>query len=61
MFKTLGFELENAHTGTRFRKIPRAYLAPCSGGKENTYTVNINALDSSNNSLANTELVLEKF
>ncbi|MBP7769683.1 MAG: hypothetical protein KA055_01020 [Aliarcobacter sp.] len=58
---TDGFEEVTAHTGTRFKKTPGVYLAPCSGGKENTYTVNINAVDASNNSLANTELVLGKF
>jgi hypothetical protein len=56
-----GFEIVTAHTGTRFKKIPGAYLAPCSGGKGNTYTVNINAVDSSNKSLASTELVLGKY
>ena len=56
-----GFEVVSAHTGTRFKKIPGAYLAPCSGGKKNTYTININAVDSSNKSLASTELVLGKY
>jgi hypothetical protein len=56
-----GFEVVTAHTGTRFKKTPGAYLAPCSGGKGNTYTVNINAVDSSNKSLSSTELVLGKF
>ena len=36
-------------------------LAPCSGGKGNTYKVGIEALDSANKSLASTELVLGKF
>jgi hypothetical protein len=56
-----GFEIVTAHTGTRFKKTPGAYLAPCSGGKGNTYTVNINAVDSANKSLATTELVLGKY
>ncbi|WP_121626990.1 hypothetical protein [Poseidonibacter antarcticus] len=56
-----GFEVVTAHTGTRFKKTPGAYLAPCSGGKGNTYIVYINAVDSSNKSLAKTELVLGKF
>jgi hypothetical protein len=56
-----GFEVVTAHTGTRFKKTPGAYLAPCSGGKGNTYKVEINAVDSANNSLATTELVLGKY
>jgi len=56
-----GFEVVTAHTGTRFKKTPGAYLAPCSGGKGNTYQVTISAVDSSNKSLASTELTLGKF
>lgn len=56
-----GFEVVTAHTGTRFKKTPGAYLAPCSGGKGNIYKVEINAVDSANNSLATTELVLGKY
>ena len=56
-----GFESVTAHTGTRFNKVAGAYLAPCSGGKENRYTVNINAVDSENKTLASTELVLGKY
>lgn len=56
-----GFEIVSAHTGTRFKKTAGAYLAPCSGGKGNTYIVDINAVDSSNKSLAKTQLVLGKF
>ena len=56
-----GFEVVTAHTGTRFKKTPGAYLAPCSGGKGNIYKVEINAVDSANNSLDTTELVLGKY
>ena len=56
-----GFEVVTAHTGTRFKKTPGAYLAPCSGGKGNTYKVEITAVDKANNSLATTEVVLGKF
>ena len=56
-----GFESVNAHTGTRFNKVAGAYLAPCSGGKGNTYTVNINAVDAENKTLASAELVLGKY
>lgn len=56
-----GFESVTAHTGTRFKKVAGAYLAPCSGGKENTYTVNINAVDENNKTLSTTELVLGKY
>lgn len=56
-----GFEIVAAHTGTRFKKAPGAYLPPCSGGKGNTYKVGIEAVDAANKSLASTELVLGKF
>lgn len=56
-----GFESITAHTGTRFNKVPGAYLAPCSGGKGNTYTVNINAVDAENKTLASSELILGKY
>ena len=56
-----GFEVVNAHTGTRFNKKEGAYLAPCSGGKGNTYTVDISIVDTNNNVLATKELVLGKY
>jgi hypothetical protein len=56
-----GFEVVTAHTGTRFNKKPGAYLAPCSGGKGNTYTVEISIIDDENNVLATKELVLGKY
>lgn len=56
-----GFEVVAEHTGTRFKKTPGAYLAPCSGGKRNTYKVGIEALDSANKPLASSELVLGIF
>ncbi|PLY09029.1 MAG: hypothetical protein C0626_08410 [Arcobacter sp.] len=56
-----GFEVVSAHTGTRFNKTEGAYLAPCSGGKGNTYTVEISIVDTNNNILATKELVLGKY
>jgi hypothetical protein len=56
-----GFEVVTAHTGTRFNKIAGAYLAPCSGGKGNTYKVGIEAVDVANKPLASMELVLGKY
>jgi hypothetical protein len=56
-----GFKVVEAHTGTRFKKKAGAYLAPCSGGKGNTYTVDISIVDSENNVLATKELVLGKY
>lgn len=56
-----GFKIVQAHTGIRFNKTAGAYLAPCSGGKNNTYSVNINIVDYTNKSIAVTELILGKF
>jgi len=56
-----GFEVVKAHTGTRFNKTAGAYLAPCSGGKGNTYTVDITVVDAENNPLTTKEVVLGKF
>ncbi len=56
-----GFDVVSAHTGTRFNKKEGAYLAPCSGGKGNTYTLDISIVDSDNNILAIKELVLGKY
>ncbi|WP_428025823.1 hypothetical protein [Arcobacter sp.] len=56
-----GFEIVSEHTGTRFKKKPGAYLAPCSGGKGNTYTVDISIVDKNNNVLATKILVLGKY
>lgn len=56
-----GFEVVQAHTGTRFNKKEGAYLAPCSGGKGNTYTVDISILDRDNNVLATKEVILGKY
>ena len=56
-----GFEVVTAHTGTRFNKKAGAYLAPCSGGKGNTYTVDISIVDQENNILSAKELVLGKY
>lgn len=55
------FESIQEHTGTRFGKEEGAYLAPCSGGKGNTYTVLIQAVDRKDNVLASTTLVLGKY
>ncbi len=56
-----GFEVVSAHTGTRFKKKEGAYLAPCSGGKGNTYILDISIVDTKNNILATKELVLGKY
>jgi len=56
-----GFEVVTAHTGTRFNKTAGAYLAPCSGGKGNTYVVEISIVDGENNILDTKELVLGKY
>ncbi|ADG92903.1 hypothetical protein Arnit_1245 [Arcobacter nitrofigilis DSM 7299] len=56
-----GFSVVNAHTGTRFGKQEGAYLAPCSGGKGNTYSVDISIVDSKGKVLTSKELVLGKY
>ncbi|MBI3873830.1 MAG: hypothetical protein HY307_02285 [Arcobacter sp.] len=56
-----GFEIVKPHTGTRFNKTAGAYLAPCSGGKNNTYSVTVTVVDDINKSLATTEFILGKF
>lgn len=56
-----GFEVVTAHTGTRFNKKAGAYLPPCSGGKGNTYTVDISIVDEENNILSTKEVVLGKY
>ncbi|MEA3290621.1 MAG: hypothetical protein U9Q04_10630 [Campylobacterota bacterium] len=40
----VNFTSENAHNGGQFGKTPGAYLPPCSGGRGNTYSVNIEAI-----------------
>ncbi|MGB3750055.1 MAG: hypothetical protein WA945_00645 [Arcobacteraceae bacterium] len=49
------------HKGVQFGKAEGAYLAPCSGGKKNTYSVIIQAVDKDNNVLDSTSLTLGKF
>jgi hypothetical protein len=56
-----GFSVVKAHAGTRFGKHEGAYLAPCSGGKGNTYTVDISIINSNSDVLATKELVLGKY
>lgn len=56
-----GFESVTAHTGTRFGKRAGAYLAPCSGGKGNTYSVDIVIVDSNDKTLATKEVILGKY
>jgi len=50
-----------AHRGVNFGKEEGAYLAPCSGGKGNTYSVIIQAVDEDNKVLDSTSLTLGKF
>ena len=40
-----GFTSEVKHRGEKFKKTPGAYLAPCSGGKGNTYSVVIKSMN----------------
>jgi len=49
------------HKGVQFGRVQGAYLAPCSGGKKNTYSVIIQAVDKDNNVLDSTSLTLGKF
>ena len=52
-----GFKSETAHRAGKFGKVPGAYLAPCSGGKGNTYSVIIKAVNG-DKTLAKTSLTL---
>jgi len=50
-----------AHRGVNFGKQEGAYLAPCSGGKGNTYSVIIQAVDADDKVLDSTSLTLGKY
>jgi hypothetical protein len=50
-----------AHRGVNFGKEEGAYLAPCSGGKGNIYSVIIQAVDDDNKVLDTTSLTLGKY
>jgi hypothetical protein len=52
------FTSVKAHRGTNFGKNAGAYLAPCSGGKGNSYSVRIQALDKNDVILDTTSLTL---
>jgi len=47
-----------AHRAGKFGKTPGAYLAPCSGGKGNTYSVLIQAVDKNSAELDSATLTL---
>lgn len=49
------------HRGTKYGKTQGAYLAPCSGGKDNTYSVLIQAVDKKSNELDRVTLILGKY
>lgn len=55
------FSIVTKHRGGKFGKTEGAYLAPCSGGKGNTYSVEIKAIDNDNKTLGTTSLTLGKF
>lgn len=55
------FSIVTEHRGGKFGKKEGAYLAPCSGGKGNTYSVIIKAVDDSDKTLSSTSLTLGKF
>jgi len=55
------FSIVTGHRGGKFGKTEGAYLAPCSGGKGNTYSVEIKAVDNANKTLGTTSLTLGKF
>jgi len=52
------FTSVTVHRGTKYGKTAGAYLAPCSGGKGNTYSVLIQALDKNEVILESTSLTL---
>lgn len=49
------------HRGTKYGKTQGAYLAPCSGGKGNTYSVLIQAVDKKSTELDRVTLTLGKY
>lgn len=49
------------HRGGKYKKTEGAYLAPCSGGKGNTYSVLIKAVDNDEHTLGSTSLTLGTF
>ena len=49
------------HRGTKYGKTQGAYLAPCSGGKGNTYSVLIQAVDKKSTELDRVSLTLGKY
>ena len=55
-----GFESVVKHRAEKYKKTPGAYLAPCSGGKGNTYSVVIKAMHK-NQILDATSLTLGQF
>jgi len=55
-----GFSIEKKHRGVKFGKKAGAYLAPCSGGGGNLYTVNVKAVDISKSSKDSYYVVGEK-
>lgn len=55
------FSIVTQHRGGQFGKKEGAYLAPCSGGKGNTYSVIIKAVDNDDKILGSTSLTLGKY
>lgn len=55
------FTSEIKHRGEKFGKKEGAYLAPCSGGKGNTYSVLIKAVGENDEILGQTSLTLGTF
>ncbi|MGB5867102.1 MAG: hypothetical protein WBG69_04415, partial [Arcobacteraceae bacterium] len=55
------FKSVTAHRGVKYGKEEGAYLAPCSGGKGNTYSVQIQAVDDKDKVLGTTSLTLGKY
>ncbi|MDB2405560.1 hypothetical protein N9W00_01355 [Arcobacteraceae bacterium] len=50
-----------AHRAAKYGKPEGAYLAPCSGGKGNTYSVIIEAKNADDKQLSSTQLTLGKY
>jgi len=55
------FKSVTAHRAAKYGKPEGAYLAPCSGGKGNTYSVIIEAQDAHDKQLSATKLTLGKY
>lgn len=56
-----GVSTESAHKGSAYSGTGGAYLPPCSGGKGNTYSATVKALNASGATLGEGKIVIGKY